>query len=99
MRYDSFAHDFHIGGQQVGDSAYHEPERRAVFHFKGKRWFMINVAREGRGAQNWELGVDQWAVGLEETQGKEGTWRHAGDGWLSGNAVAQGSVDSTVSLF
>ena len=91
-----FANDLHIGGQEVGDSVYYEPERRAVFHYKGKRWFMINVASEI--ADGWQLGVDQWAVGLKETQGMEGTWRDAEDGLLSGNAVAQGSVDSTVAL-
>jgi len=32
--------------------------------------------------------VDQWAVGIKEFQGKEGTWRDAEDGLLSGNAVA-----------
>jgi len=91
-----FAHDFHISGTEVGDSAYYEPERRAVFHYKGKRWFLINGARaEGEG---WTLGLDQWAVGIKEAQGKEGTWRDAEDGHLSGNAVAQGSVDSTVGL-
>ena len=99
-----FAHDFHISGHEVGDSAYYEPERRAVFHYKGKRWFMINAAKEGscdrvlRRAQDIALGVDQWAVGTKEAQGKEGTWRDAEDGQLSGNAVAQGSVDSTVAL-
>ena len=91
-----FAHDFHISGTEVGDSAYYEPERRAVFHYKGKRWFLVNGARvEGEG---WTLGLDQWAVGIKEAQGKEGTWRDAEDGHLSGNAVAQGSVDSTVGL-
>jgi oligosaccharide amylase len=88
-----FAHDFHISGQEVGDTAYYEPERRAVFHYKGKRWFVINVMGGSRSE-----GVDQWAVGVKETQGKEGTWRDAEDGCLSGNAVAQGSVDSAVGL-
>jgi oligosaccharide amylase len=88
-----FAQDFHISGQEVGDSAYYEPERRAVFHYKGRRWFMVNAMREGH-----PEGVDQWAVGIKETQGKEGTWRDAEDGSLSGNAVAQGSVDSAVGL-
>ncbi len=88
-----FAQDFHIGGHEVGDSVYYEPERRAVFHYKGPRWFMINVKREGSAE-----GVDQWAVGVKETQGKEGTWRDAEDGHLSGSAVAQGSVDSAVAL-
>ena len=91
-----FTHDFHIGGYTVGDSAYYEPERRAVFHYKGKRWFLINTARET--PDGWELGVDQWAIGIKEAQGKEGTWRDAEDGQLSGNAVAQGSVDSAVAL-
>jgi len=91
-----FAHDFHISGHEVGDSAYYEPERGAVFHYKGQRWFLINTAKEG--PDGAVLGVDQWAVGIKEAQGKEGTWRDAEDGYLSGNAVAQGSVDSTVAL-
>jgi GH15 family glucan-1,4-alpha-glucosidase len=95
-----FAHDFHISGHEVGDSAYYEPERRAVFHYKRKRWFMANTAKEGpaAGPSAARLGVDQWAVGTKEAQGKEGTWRDAEDGYLSGNAVAQGSVDSVVAL-
>jgi GH15 family glucan-1,4-alpha-glucosidase len=68
-----FAQDFHISGHVVGDSAYYEPERRAVFHYKGKRWFLINTAKEKpqsaiRNPQSvgWTLGVDQWAVGIKE---------------------------------
>lgn len=91
-----FSHDFHIGGYEVGDSAYYEPERKALFHYKGKRWFLINTAKELEGKIN--LGLDQWAVGTKEINGQEGTWRDAEDGWLSGNAVAQGSVDSTGAL-
>ena len=37
-------------------------------------------------------------MGIKEAQGKEGTWRDAEDGQLSGNGVAHGSVDSTVAL-
>jgi len=88
-----FGQDFHISGRDVGDTAYYEPERRAVFHYKGRRWFMVNTMGKGR-----PEGVDQWAVGIKEAKGKEGTWRDAEDGELSGNAVAQGSVDSTVAL-
>src|SRR5574341_469896 len=91
-----FSHDFHISGHEVGDSAYYEPERKALFHYKGKRWFLINVARKQR--DEFALGLDQWAVGVKEVGGKEGTWRDAEDGFLSGNAVAQGSVDTTGAL-
>ena len=91
-----FTQDFHISGHEVGDSAYYEPERGAVLHYKGQRWFLINMAKEE--GDGWALGVDQWAVGIKEMQCKEGTWRDAEDGHLSGNAVAQGSVDSAVAL-
>jgi GH15 family glucan-1,4-alpha-glucosidase len=57
---------------------------------------MINTAKEK--PDGWTLGVDQWAVGIKEAQCKDGTWRDAEDGHLSGNAVAQGSVDSAVAL-
>ena len=98
-----FHHDLHISGHDVGDSAYYEPERRAVFHYKGRRWFLIQTAKEtetdgGGDANGYQVGLDQWAVGVKETSAMEGTWRDAEDGELSGNAVAQGSVDSTVAL-
>ncbi|MFQ6133811.1 MAG: glycoside hydrolase family 15 protein [Armatimonadota bacterium] len=91
-----FAHDLHISGHALGDSAYYEPERRAVFHYKGKRWFMINAAKEE--GEGWTVGVDQWAVGTKQAARQEGTWRDAEDGELSGNAVAQGSVDSAAAV-
>jgi glucoamylase len=91
-----FCHDFHIYGIDLGDTAYYEPERRAVFHYKGERWFMIDAARKN--GDEWTYGVDQWAVGKKESDGKEGAWRDAEDGQLSGNGVAQGSVDSVVAL-
>lgn len=91
-----FTHDFHISGNEVGDTAYYEPDRRAVFHHKGKRWFLINTGRKQH--DDWLFGVDQWAVGVKEVGQREGTWRDAEDGQLSGNPVAQGSVDSAVAM-
>ena len=103
-----FHHDFHIMGNETGDTAYYEPERRAVIHYKGPRWFLINGAvevKEGEPGPEWEpardsapgivVGVHQWACGLKEIHNLQGTWRDAEDGQLSGNAVAHGSVDST----
>ena len=91
-----FGQDFAISGNAVGDTAYYEPERRAMFHYKGQRWFMINVARQTE--DTWELGANQWAAGLKGVQGMQGTWRDAEDGTLSGNPVVQGSVDSVIAL-
>ncbi|HUY99181.1 MAG TPA: glycoside hydrolase family 15 protein [Thermomicrobiaceae bacterium] len=100
-----FHYDFHIMGHEVGDTAYYEPERRAVFHYKGSRWFLINGAvpsadeaapAASRAPTGLVVGVQSWACGLKELDGREGTWRDAEDGDLSGNPIAQGSVDSTV---
>jgi glucoamylase len=86
-------HDFHIKEQELGDTAYYDPAQRALIHYKDDRWFLAN----GRvGSET--AGFDQWAVGTKESGGKEGTWRDAEDGSLSGNAVVQGSVDSVGAL-
>nr|MBI2903885.1 glycoside hydrolase family 15 protein [Chloroflexota bacterium] len=104
-----FHHDFHISGNEVGDTAYYEPERRAVCHYKGARWFLANGAvalAVGDAGPGWTpapdtapglvVGVHQWACGIKEIHNLQGTWRDAEDGQLSGNAVAHGSVDSCV---
>jgi glucoamylase len=104
-----FHHDFHILGNEVGDTAYYEPDRRAVIHYKDDNWFLINGAleiKEGDPGPGWPatpdtkaglvVGLQQWACGLKEVHSLEGTWRDAEDGRLSGNPVAHGSVDSTV---
>jgi GH15 family glucan-1,4-alpha-glucosidase len=88
-----FHHDFHIYGNDVGDTAYYEPQRKVVFHYKDLRWFLINGYRSPS-----DYGVDQFACGQKEVNGLEGTWKDAEDGLLSGNPVAQGSVDSTIGL-
>ncbi len=89
-----FHQDFHIYENEVGDTAYYEPLRRAILHYKKDRWFLINGQRDGAEKE----GVDQWAVGVKEIEGQEGTWRDAEDGTLSGNPIAQGSVNLTIAL-
>ncbi len=84
-----FHHDFHINETEVGDTAYFDPQRRALIHYKDGRWFLMDGCVE-----DGPPGFDQWAVGKKETDGKEGTWRDAEDGELSGNSVVQGEIDS-----
>jgi len=86
-----FHHDFHISDFEIGDTAYYHPRLGAVLHYKGPRYFLINVrTSDGRG-------ISDYATGIKESEGKEGTWRDAeDDGLLSKNPIAQGSVDSTV---
>jgi GH15 family glucan-1,4-alpha-glucosidase len=87
-----FCQDFNISGNNVGDTAAFDPESGGVVHYKGARYIVANAAIPG---QN---GPVRFAVGQKEVAGREGTWRDAEDGLLSGNAIAQGSVDSVISL-
>jgi len=89
-----FHNDFHISETEVGDTAYFDPATRALIHYKGPRWFLVNACR-----QSGEAGLDQYAVGRKETSAREGTWRDAEDGLLSGNPVAQGAVDSVGAVY
>ncbi|GIV96129.1 MAG: glucan 1,3-alpha-glucosidase [Herpetosiphonaceae bacterium] len=87
-----FCHDFHIHEIADGDTAYYEPVNDFLVHYKWKRYFVIN----GRAADG--SGIFQYATGTKESGPLEGTWRDAEDGELSMNPIAQGSVDSTISL-
>ena len=70
-----FHNDFHIGGNEIGDTAYYDPANRALVHYKDGRWFLM-CGQVGDAPD----GLDQWAVGKKESDGKEGTWRDAEDG-------------------
>lgn len=87
-----FHHDFRISGSALGDTAYYDPDERAIIHYKADRYFLIS------GMRGNVYGIDHFATGRKEFQGLEGTWRDAEDGALSGNPISQGSVDSVLSL-
>lgn len=91
-----FPHDFCIDQTDIGDTALYDPIADGIMHYKRIRCFLIS----GRvpGAPAGEQGIFQYATGTKRFQGAEGTWRDAEDGWLEGNPIAQGSVDSTVSF-
>ena len=79
-----FSHDFHISGNDVGDTAAYKPENKTLLHYKGERYFLINIFA------NHKFGIDCFATG------NEGTWKEAETGNLSGNPIAQGRVDSSI---
>ncbi len=87
-----FHHDFHLKESEVGDTALYQPETGGLLHYKDDRYFLMNCAVDGR------VGVPSYACGQKEMAGAEGTWRDAEDGVLSGNPIAQGSVDSVAGV-
>lgn len=80
------AHDFHIYGNDIGDTAAFRPEAKALLHYKKERYFLINIRA------NHKYGIDLFATG------NEGTWKDAEDGVLSQNPIAQGAVDSVLAI-
>jgi len=84
--------DLSMFGTKVGDTAYFDPELNGMVHYRGKRYLMVTFHADG--AQR----IDEYATGTSGFHGAEGTWRDAEDGHLQGNPIAQGSVDSTISL-
>lgn len=83
-----FHFDAHLWGHNVGDSVYFDPRRRAIVHYKGRRYVLLNAMTDDA------VGLAAYATGTKGIYGAEGTWRDAEDGRLSGHAVAQGSIDS-----
>jgi GH15 family glucan-1,4-alpha-glucosidase len=86
-------HDFNIWGVPEGDTAYFAPNLKAMVHYKGKAWFLANVC-----INEEHYGVEHYATGVTRHHGAEGTWRDAEDGYLSGNPISQGEVDSTIGV-
>lgn len=86
-----FHQDFYISETDVGDTALFDPQLSALIHYKGPRFFLINVWGVGF------MGVSRFATGLKG-QGRDGTWRDAEDGSLEGHPIAQGAVDSTLGV-
>src|SRR5207302_4807298 len=84
--------DFNMFGTKIGDTAYYDPELRSIVHYRGKRYIMVTFFSMG------EQRIDEFATGTSGFHGAEGTWRDAEDGHLQGNPIAQGAVDSTISL-
>lgn len=86
-----FHHDFSLNETEVGDTVVYDPQLNTVYHYKRDMYIMVNgMTPVG--------GIDQYSLGTKRFHDAEGTWRDAEDGLLSGNPIAQGSVDSTVSL-
>jgi len=82
---------FHIKGANVGDTVYYHPEISALINYKGKRYFLINGISDNKH-------FSEYATGVADSEGKEGTSIDAQDGILSNNPIEHGSVDSTIAF-
>ncbi|MGA4719414.1 glycoside hydrolase family 15 protein [Fictibacillus nanhaiensis] len=86
-----FHQDLSIYENEVGDTAYFDPEKSVIIHYKKNRYFLFAASFD-------QKGIDQYTTGVKRFLSAEGTWRDAEDGHLHVNPIAQGSVDSTFSV-
>jgi GH15 family glucan-1,4-alpha-glucosidase len=88
-----FCHDFHLYGNDIGDTAYFDPRTISIIHYKANRYFLINCCKSGK------YGVYHYACGDKEVPGREGIWKDAENGGLSGNQISWGSADSAIGIW
>lgn len=81
--------DLRIRESDIGDTALFDPALNGVCHYKEDFWFLFRFSKPER---------PSYATGIKGFAGLEGTWRDAEDGELSGNPIAQGSVDATLGI-
>lgn len=81
---------FQISQAGRADTALFVPEANYILDYKGRCSLLIYGQKSG-GAP-----FDQFAIGSYGIEGKEGTFRDAEDGELSGSPVEHGGIDSVV---
>lgn len=86
-----FCHEFNLGESTRADTAYFDPRSRTVIHYKGRRVALINAfTTEGQ--------FSEYTVGEFRTHHRDGSYRNAETGKLSGNPIEHGNVDSVIAL-
>jgi len=84
-----FNQRFDIYENSSANTAYYEPVSQTIVHYKGRRIFVIGGMSNGKG-------FDDFSIGLQSIEGKEGTFKDAEDGFLAKNPIEHGPVDSVV---
>lgn len=71
------------------DTAQYLPDSNAILHYRGRRAFLVSGTYDDKP-------FDQHSIGLFGIEGRDGTFRDADDGVLSGGNVEHGRVDSII---
>ncbi|MEO8862860.1 MAG: glycoside hydrolase family 15 protein, partial [Candidatus Saccharimonadales bacterium] len=81
---------FQISQEGRADTAIFVPEENYILDYKGRCSLLI-YGQDDQGTR-----YDQFAIGSYGIEGKEGTFRDAEDGELSGSSIEHGGVDSVI---
>ncbi len=80
-----FYHDFKLNGNEIGDTAFYNPDLDAILHYKDNTWFLIGSSHN----------LYEYTTGRRD---KREVLNDCEDGTLNKNSIAQGSVASAVSI-
>lgn len=82
-----FCQEFQVGQTRRANTAYYDPRREAIIHYRGKRAFLLNL-------QDEEGSFDDYTTGVFGINGKQGSYQDAYSGSLSKNPIEHGPCDS-----
>lgn len=83
--------DFSLNENAVADTAFYDPTRSCLCHYKRNTYLLASGRLE-------DEGIYQFSIGKKRFEGSEGTWRDAEDGCLEGHPIDHGSIDSVISF-
>ena len=85
-----FNHDFHLYGNDIGDTAYFDPQTNTIIHYKANRYFLINCSTSKKS------GVSHYGFSDKD---EPGAWKDAKDGELNMKPISWGSADSAIGIW
>ena len=87
-----FAHQFEMYESHQAHTAYYDPLKHLIVHYRGKRVFAMRTHCEGKS-------FDDYTTGVYGIEGKEGSHFDAEDGNLAQNNIEHGPVDSVLGVY
>jgi len=88
-----FNQQFEIYESHRGDTAYYDPKKNLIIHYKGRRIFLINAkTRED------QVYFDDYTVDIMDPATDVGSYKDAEDGKLGKRPIEYGLVDSTIGV-
>ncbi|MEO6729072.1 MAG: glycoside hydrolase family 15 protein [Candidatus Dojkabacteria bacterium] len=88
-----FNQQFEIYESHRGDTAYYDPRKNLIIHYKGRRIFLINAKTREDQAY-----FDDYTVDVMDPATNTGSYRDAEDGKLVKRPIEYGLVDSTIGV-
>lgn len=88
-----FNQQFEIYESHRGDTAYYDPRKNLIVHYKGRRIFLVNAKVREDGSY-----FDDYSVDIMDPTNNTGSYRDAEDGKLVKRAIEYGLVDSTIGI-